>query len=54
MKSKLVELEVDFIGGQNGLTAQEEKALSEYFAKKKQIAFKRAKTKVSKRTNVTA
>lgn len=53
MKSKRIELDVDFIGGQPGLTSQEEKALSEYFAKKKQIAIKRAKTRVSKRTKVT-
>jgi len=29
------ELEIDFIGGQEPLTAKEEKSLSEYFKKKK-------------------
>ena len=55
MKSKILVLDVDFIGGQsNGLTAQEEKALSEYFAKKKQTAAKRAKTRTAKLTKTTA
>ena len=36
MKSKKVELEVDFIGGMGASTQQEEKALSEYFKKRKQ------------------
>ena len=54
MKSKIVELDVDFIGGQAGLTAEEEKSLSAYFAKKKQVALKRAKTRVTKRSKVTA
>jgi hypothetical protein len=53
MKSKNIELDIDFIGGQPGLTAQEEKALSVYFAKKKQMALKRAKTKVTNRPKVT-
>lgn len=54
MKSKKTELDVDFIGGQSGLTSQEEKALSAYFAKKKQIALKRAKAKTTKRSKITA
>jgi hypothetical protein len=45
MKKKNTELDVDFIGGQTGLTPQEEKALSEYFAKKKQVAQKTCKDK---------
>ncbi len=36
MKSKKIELNVDFIGGMGALTVQEEKALSEYFKKRKQ------------------
>lgn len=32
MKSRKNELDVDFIGGQEPLTASEQKALSEYFA----------------------
>lgn len=35
MKTTRKELEIDFIGGQEPLTAQEEKSLSEYFKKKK-------------------
>ena len=31
MKTKKIELEVDFIGGEKPLTAKEEKELSEYF-----------------------
>lgn len=54
MKSKIVQLDVDFIGGQSALTIQEEKALSEYFAKKKQAASKRTKTKATKRLKETA
>lgn len=35
MKTKNKELDVDFIGGQNGLTKAEEKALSDFFKQKK-------------------
>lgn len=35
MKTTRKELEIDFIGGQEPLTAQEEKSLSEYFKNKK-------------------
>ncbi len=35
MKNTRKELEIDFIGGQEPLTDLEEKALSEYFKKKK-------------------
>lgn len=35
MKTKNTELDVDFIGGQNGLTKAEEKALSEFFSQRK-------------------
>ena len=54
MKSKSIELDVDFIGDQTGLTPQEEKALSEYFAKKKQNAQRRSKAKPVKRSKATA
>lgn len=54
MKSKIIELDVDFIGGQGGLTPQEDKALSEYFAKKKQAAAKRTKSRVTNRSKATA
>lgn len=35
MKAKKIELDVDFIGGQEPLTAEEEKALSDFFKKRK-------------------
>jgi hypothetical protein len=34
MKTKKVESDVNFIGGQVSLTKEEEKAISEYFQKK--------------------
>lgn len=37
MKKKIMELDVDYIGGQGALTCEEEKALSEFFTKKKLI-----------------
>ena len=41
MKTKKLELDVDFIGGQGSLTIDEEKALSEYFKKRKQQSNKK-------------
>ena len=38
MKTKNIELDVDFIGGQGSLTETEEKALSEFFRKKKSLS----------------
>jgi hypothetical protein len=35
MRTKKVELDVDFIGGQTSLTKDEEKSFSEYFKKNK-------------------
>ena len=35
MKTKKIELDVDFIGGQGPLTEEEEKALSEFFKQRK-------------------
>lgn len=35
MKANKIELDVDFIGGQEPLTADEEKALSDFFKKRK-------------------
>ena len=37
MKTKKVELEVDFIGGQGSLTPSEEKAISEFFRERKSV-----------------
>jgi len=38
MKTKKVELDVDFIGGQTSLTNEEEKTISEYIKKKSKKA----------------
>ena len=35
MKTKKIELDVDFIGGQSSLTVAEEKALSNFFKQRK-------------------
>ena len=35
MKTRKIELNVDFIGGQNSLTKEEEKTISEYIQKNK-------------------
>lgn len=40
MKTKKIELDVDFIGGQEPLTKEEEKALSEFFSKRRLTAKK--------------
>ena len=45
MKSKKIELDVDFIGGQDGLTSSEEKALSDFF---KQQKLRKAPEKIKK------
>jgi hypothetical protein len=46
MKTKKVELDVDFIGGQTSLTKEEEKTISEYI--------KKNKSKRSKNTSLKA
>ena len=38
MRTKKKELDVDFIGCQDPLTSSEEKSLSEFFKKKKELA----------------
>jgi len=54
MKSKNIELDVDFIGGQDVLTAEEEKMLSEYFKNKKKLIKKPIKSfKHSSRKKIT-
>ena len=53
MKTKKLELDVDYIGGQGPLTESEEKALSEYFKKHKLASDKPViprKTRKVKRT----
>lgn len=57
MKTKNTELDVDFIGGQNGLTQAEEKALSEFFSQRKSATkTKKVKQRISsqKREKVLA
>ncbi|WP_190277396.1 hypothetical protein [Taibaiella lutea] len=46
--------ETDFIGGLGALTKEEEAALSEYFAKKKNKQTKSALTPVKTKTNHSA
>ena len=46
MKSKLKELDVDFIGGQGPLTKEEEQAISEFIKTQKLL---RAKKQIRKR-----
>ena len=44
MKRKSAELDVDFIGGQNPMTKEEEKAISEFFKAQKLLSSKRQVT----------
>jgi hypothetical protein len=53
MKPKKIELDVDFIGGQEPLTKEEEKNLSDYFAKRKKITSSKAIRKTTPRKKVT-
>jgi len=50
MKTKMVELDVDFIGGQTSLTKEEEKSISDFIEKNKSKRIKRSliKTKTAK------
>ena len=50
MKTKKVELDVDYIGGQTSLNKEEERTISEYFRKSKAKKTKRTshKTKTVK------
>jgi len=41
MKRKSLELDVDFIGGQNPMTKKEEKAISEFFKAQKLLRSKK-------------
>ena len=49
MKTNKVELDVDIIGDQKGLTANEEKALSEFFKERKSAS----KSTTAKRNQTT-
>jgi hypothetical protein len=50
MKTKKIELDVDFIGGQTSLTKEEEKTISEFIKKNKSKKAKKTshKTKIVK------
>ncbi|NMH26465.1 hypothetical protein [Flavobacterium silvaticum] len=50
MKTKIMELDVDFIGEQTSLSNEESKAISEYFQLKKKSAQKR-KMSLTKKEN---
>ncbi len=56
MKTKRIDLDVDFIGGQGSLTDAEEKALSEFFRQSKKTSNKAGnkRPKPVKRPNVPA
>jgi hypothetical protein len=45
MKTKKIELDVDFIGGKNSLTKEEEKTISEFIKKNKSKETKKHRTK---------
>ncbi len=56
MTRKKIELDVDFIGGQEKLTKEEEKALSDFFKKRKvtcQQRLAKNTTKTIKRSKTT-
>ncbi len=56
MKTKKIELDVDFIGGQGSLTVAEEKALSDFFRQRKLISKKSVddkKSRTAKRPKAT-
>ncbi len=48
MAEKKIELDVDFIGVQEGLTKEEEKALSDFFKKQKLVFIKRQGKSIAK------
>ena len=50
MKTKKVELDVDFIGGERSLTKEEEKSISDFIkkSKSKNIKISTVKTKTAK------
>lgn len=57
MKTKKLELDVDFIGGQGSLTVEEEKALEDFFRQRKLTSKKsvlRQQHRTTKRNKVTA
>jgi hypothetical protein len=55
MKNKSIELDVDFIGGQEPLTKSEEQAISEFISAQKLLRTKKQvrKTRLAPKTSVT-
>jgi hypothetical protein len=51
MKTRKTELDVDFIGGQEPLTLAEEKALSEYFKKRKFTIVRKLSKPIKRESN---
>ena len=51
MKTKKIELDVDFIGGQDAMTIAEEKALSDFLKKRKATSKKSIDNKKLKSVN---
>jgi len=53
MKRKAVELDVDFIGGQDPMTSEEEKAISEFIKARKLLTLKKQiRTKIEPKRKV--
>ena len=50
MKKKEIELDVDFIGGQETLTKEEEQALSDFFKQRKKTSLKQLTPLQSKKS----
>jgi hypothetical protein len=54
MKTRKIELDMDFIGGQGSLTIEEEKARSDFFAQRKMTNKTNIKSKGTGRSKTTA
>jgi hypothetical protein len=53
MTKKAIELDVDIIGDQKGLTVDEQKLLSDYFGKRKRVLKKSPKAKGAQKAKAT-
>ena len=54
MRTKQIELDVDFIGGQGSLTTEEEKALSAFFKQRKTMVKAKKSTEEISHPKTTA
>jgi hypothetical protein len=50
MKTKRIDLDIDFIGGQGSLTKEEELSLSDYFKQKKLVSKRSVQVRHSRTT----